>query len=147
MEAYSDIKNDLEEITRIHWEEVALNKDKIKLNPDWARYEALEKEGRLGIYTARCEGELVGYFWVLADYSLHYKDHMFAANDAIYLKKEFRKGLAGLKLIKYAEEDLKSRGISVLVINTKVHAPFDKLMERMKYNLIERVYTKYLKED
>jgi hypothetical protein len=31
-----------------------------------------------------------------------------------------------------------------LTINTKAHQPFDKVLERLKFNMIERVYSKYL---
>ena len=36
-----------------HWEEIALNKDSIALNPDVEAYQNLEDQGRLHIYTAR----------------------------------------------------------------------------------------------
>jgi len=34
--------------------------------------------------------------------------------------------------------------VSVLNINTKTHKPFDSLMEYLGFNLIERVYSKYI---
>jgi hypothetical protein len=34
----------------------------------------------------------------------------------------------------------------VLTINTKVHKPFDSLLERIGFSLKERVYAKYLGE-
>ena len=76
--------------------------------------------------------------------NLHYKDHIFAANDVIYLSAKHRKGLTGVKLIKFAETCLKQDGVSVLSINTKVHRPFDKIMDYLGFNLIESVYSKYI---
>ena len=127
-----------------HWDEIALNKDKIKLNPDWDAYESLEVQGKLKIFTARDDGRLVGYFVVIVGVNIHYKDHLFASNDIIYLSPEHRKGFTGIKLIKFAEKCLKTDGVSVLTINTKVHKPFDKLMDFLKFRKIERVYSKYL---
>lgn len=127
-----------------HWGEIALNKDKIKLNPDWDAYESLEVQGKLKIFTARDDGRLVGYFVVIVGVNLHYKDHLFASNDILYLSPEYRKGFTGIKLIKFAEKYLKADGVSVLTINTKVHKPFDKLMDFLKFRKIERVYSKYL---
>lgn len=106
----------------------------------------LEKLGNLGIYTARKNGKLVGYFVVVAERNIHYKDHIFAANDLIYLDPDHRKGFLGLKLIKYVEQDLKNMGVSVLTINTKVHRPFDVVMKRLGFSLTERTYSKYLGE-
>ena len=135
---------DAHKLLEAHWEEIALNKGKIALNPDWEAYEALEGSGKLKIFTARDDDRLIGYFVVIVGINLHYKDHVFAVNDILYLDKEHRKGRTGLKLIKFAEKCLKEDGVSVLSINTKVHKPFDSLMEYMGFNLIERVYSKYI---
>ena len=137
-------EKDCQELIRLHWEEIAVNKDKIKLNPDWDTYRTLENSDKLKIFTARVKEELVGYFVVITGSNLHYKDHVFAVNDILYLKKEYRKGRTGIKLIKFAEKYLRDDGVSVLNINTKVHKPFDVLMEHMGFGLIERVYSKYI---
>ena len=143
-EFLSDCRNDCQELIRLHWEEIALNKEVIRLNPDWGAYESLEDSNILKIFTARDSSELVGYFVVLVGRSLHYKDHIFAENDILYLHKDYRKGYTGIKLIKFAEKCRKEDGVSILKVNTKVHQPFDTLMSFLKFNLIERVYTKYL---
>jgi len=127
-----------------HWEDIALNKDKIKVNPDWDTYYLLEDQGKLKIFTARLEGKLIGYFVVIVAPHIHYKDHLFACNDLIFVSKEYRKGRTGLKLIKFAEKYLKEDGVSVLNINTKNHKPFHSLMKFLGYNSIETVYSKYL---
>lgn len=137
-------RDDCQELIRLHWEEIALNQEKIKLNPDWDSYETLEMNDSLKIFTARDGSKLVGYFVVLVGRSLHYKDHIFAENDILYLHQDYRKGYTGIKLIKFAEKCLKEDGVSILKVNTKVHQPFDSLMSFLKFNLIERVYTKYL---
>jgi GNAT superfamily N-acetyltransferase len=100
--------------------------------------------GKLRIFTARNKGTLVGYFVVIVNSNLHYKDHLFAANDIIYLHKDYRKGFTGIKLIKFAEGCLREDGVSVFAINTKVHQPFDVVLERLDFNMVEHVYSKYL---
>lgn len=135
---------DAQKLLKDHWEEIALNKSKIALNPDWDAYEDLEQAGKLKVFTARTDDKMIGYFVVIVGVNLHYKDHIFAVNDILYLDKDYRKGRTGLKLIKFAETCLKEDGVSVLNINTKVHKPFDSLMEYMGFNLIERVYSKYI---
>ena len=138
------VENDIRPLIQKHWEDIALNKDKIKLNPDWDAYYVLEQAGVLKIFTAREDDKLVGYFVVIIQYNMHYKDHLFASNDIIFLHPDYRKGRTGIKLIQFAEKCLKEDGVSVLTINTKVHKPFDKLMEFLGFGLIERVYSKYI---
>jgi len=146
LEDLASVRGEVDELFYKHWEEIAVNKDKIKLNPDWSFYETLDSMGLLGVYTIRESGTLVGYFVVVAKPHPHYKDHVFAVNDIIYIDPNYRKGLAGFKLIKFVEKDLKTRGVSVLVINTKVHKPFDVLLERLGFQNVERAYSKFIGE-
>ena len=143
-EFLSQVELDIQYLIELHWSEIALNQDKIKLNPDWSAYEELEKLNKLKIFTARDGDRLVGYFVVICGTNIHYKDHLFANNDIIYLHKDYRKGFAGIRMINFAEKCLQKDGVSVLTINTKAHQPFDKVLERLKFNMIERVYSKYL---
>ena len=144
IEKVSDCKKEVLPLIQKHWAEIALNQDLIKLNPDWDMYNKLESLGMLYAYTAREGDKLVGYFTVVATKGLHYVDHVLAACDIIFILPEYRKGRAGANLIKYAEKDLKAKGVSVLAINTKDHAPFDKLLQRLDYSLAERLYSKYI---
>jgi len=128
-----------------HWEEIAINKDHIKLNPDWEAYADLEASGNLKIFTARNDGALVGYFVVFVRKHIHYKDHLFAHNDILFLSEPYRKGYTGIKLIKFAEECLKADGVSVLTINTKTHRPFDGVLQRLGFNHVENIYSKFLR--
>jgi len=143
-EFVSQVEEEIKPLIAAHWEEIALNKEEIKLNPDWDAYALLEAEGRLKVFTAREGDLLVGYFVVVIGVNLHYKDHTFACNDIIFMHKDYRKGFAGIKLIKFAKKCLTEDGVSVLTINTKVHQPFDKVLERLGFNLIERTYSSYL---
>ena len=143
-ERISSIKGEIQPLIENHWSEIAINQDNIKLNPDWDTYYKLESLKMIKLYTARVDGKLVGYFTVVVTKGLHYIDHLFAATDVIYIAPEYRKGRAGYGLIKFAEQELKKDSVSVLVINTKDHAPFDKLLESMDYNLAERLYQKFI---
>ena len=93
-EFFSDCYGEAKELLNMHYEEIALNKDFIKLNPNIEQYEDAEKQGILKIFTARDEGKIVGYFAVLVNRSLHYQDHLYAHNDVIFLHPDHRKGFA-----------------------------------------------------
>lgn len=128
-----------------HWQEIAVNKEHIKLNPDWEAYADLEASGNLKIFTARDGSALIGYFVVFVRNHIHYKDHLFAHNDILFLSEPYRKGFTGIKLIKFAEECLKADGVSVLTINTKTHKPFDGVLQRLGFNHVENIYSKLLR--
>lgn len=145
LENFTSIKHEIRPLIEAHYQEIALNKEKIKLNPDWKEYARLDRAGALRCFTARKDGDLIGYFVVIVNKSLHYQDHLFAYNDVIFLAKGHRKGLTGVKLIKFASECMEAEGVSLMMVNTKVHQSFDKILERLGYNLIERVYSKCFK--
>tara|TARA_R110000764_G_scaffold187702_3_gene273017 strand:+ start:1655 stop:2110 length:456 start_codon:yes stop_codon:yes gene_type:complete len=143
-ESLANVKMELLPLLAEHWELVALNKGKIKLNPDWKAYARLDASGALRIFTARKDGVLVGYFVLIINKSIHYQDHLFAVGDAIFVLPDSRAGATGAKLIQYAEKYCKDAGVSTLTLNTTVHIPFDSLLLKLGFGLIERVYSKYL---
>lgn len=144
IENLAKVRREIEPLLMEHWNEIALNKDIIKLNPDWREYARLDEINALRIYTARKDNQLMGYFVIIVSRSLHYKDHLFANNDIVFLTKPARKGLTGFKLIKFAIESLKAEGVSKLHINTKTHQPFDPILERLGFEEIETVFSKVL---
>ena len=144
LESLANVKEDIKPLIKEHWQLVALNKNKIKLNPEWKEYARLDAAGALRIFTARKGTQLVGYFVLIVSKSMHYQDHLFASNDIIFVLPDHRAGATGNKLIQYAETYCKEAGVSLMTINTKVHIPFDALMIRKGFECIERVYSKYL---
>lgn len=143
-EFLSTCYDDMQYLLRIHWEEIALNQDVIKLNPHVKKYEDCEKSGFLRIFTARDDGKLVGYFALIVQHSLHYQHHIFATTDVIFLHPDYRKGRSGMKLIQFGLECLAQDSVSMVFINTKVHRPFDPLLKRLGFSHIENVYAKRL---
>jgi GNAT superfamily N-acetyltransferase len=127
-----------------HWENIALNKDTIPLNPLWNIYEKLEETGNLKIITARQDEKLVGYAAYVISPSLHYSSEIIADADVFWLDPNHRKGMAGMRLFKHAEKVLKSYGVTRILNKVKIHFDVGKVFERMGYNPIERVYSKSL---
>lgn len=143
-ENLANVKEELKPLLEEHWRLVALNQGEIKLNPDWKEYARLQEAGSLRIFTARQDRELVGYFVLMVSKSIHYKDHLFAVNDVLFVLPDSRAGATGYRLIKFAEDHCREAGVSLMMVNTKVHLPFDKLMIGMGFDLIERIYSKFL---
>lgn len=145
VERFEDVIEEMIPLLELHWEEIAHHKDKIKLNPDYALYQAMQDAGILHMVTARDDKrKLIGYFVSIVSPNLHYMDHIFATNDILYIDKEYRGKMVGIKLFKFAEEELKKLGVDVIVLHSKVHADFKVLVERIGYTHVENQYSKYI---
>lgn len=143
-EQYEEIVEDIQPLIKKHWKEIAIHQDKIKLNPDYSKYETLSAMGMIRFFTVRDKEKLVGYFVVFVQPHIHYSEHVFAMNDIIYLDPDYRGGKTAFNLINFAESTLANSGVSVLMINMKVHAPFDKLLRGCGFENTEMLYSKYI---
>jgi len=146
LELFSDMGEEMKPLFENHWEEVALYTDVIDLCPDYDKYKQLEEMGMVKIVTARKEEELVGYVVLFVQPHLHYLQDIWCSMDIIYLAPYLRKTGIGAELVKASEEVAKGCGASVLQFSTKVKQPFDTLMKWTGFDLVERVYSKCLKE-
>jgi len=143
-ESAQDCLEEIKPLIEMHWEEIALYKDKIKLNPDFDKYLLLDSMGMLHILTARDDDKLIGYFISFIQPSMHYKESVFATNDILYIDPTYRKGSVGYKLFKKAEKSLKEIGVDVIIIHAKVNNDFKPLMDKLGYERIEYNYSKHV---
>jgi hypothetical protein len=75
--------------------------------------------------------------------ALHYKSELFAHDDAFFLKPEFRKGTAGIKMIRAAEQMLQTKGVKRVIFHIKNRLKNGKVFEFLGYKPRE---TNYMKE-
>jgi len=143
-ETFDQVIDEIKPLLEDHWEEIALNKEVIKLNPNYEMYEKLCHAGVMRIVTARDDGKLIGYCICIIAYNLHYKDSLTATNDIFFISKDYRKGSTGVKLFIKNEEILKSYGVQRLIMNTKVHQDVGAIFERLGYKQTERVFGKLI---
>lgn len=143
-EQYNDVIDQIKPLLDDHYNEIALDKDAIKLNPDYGIYKSLCDSGTMRIITARDDAKLIGYCVCIIKYHLHYKDSLTAFNDIFYIAKEYRKGLTGVKLFIKTEEILKKYGVQRVAMNTKLHHDVGAIFDRLGYRETERVFTKMI---
>ena len=144
-ETFSQFIEDGMELVIDHWQDVALNKDDIPLDPNWDVYANLCDTGVAHIVTARTsEGELVGYSVCMLSPHLRYKGVKWAEGDVFFLHPAYRKGRAGIRLLKAAEKMMKALGAEKIYQKVKLHKDVGKVFEHMGYSAIERVYAKDL---
>jgi len=144
-ERWEDAQPGIAALCPRHWEEIALNKATIPLEPDWGRYQQLADLQMLETTTARNEaGDIVGYLIYIVAPHLHYKSSTTAMSDVLFLAPEYRRGTLGLKLLSRAEDRLCERGVQRVIQNVKLHNDWGAILERMGYAPIERIYSKML---
>jgi GNAT superfamily N-acetyltransferase len=146
VETYDQVVPDIKELIKLHYDEVALHKESIPLDPDWARYKVLEDNGMLFIATARDQSQLVGYSVFFVTRHMHYNSTLMASNDILYLHPDYRQGMSGIKLIKFSESELKKRNITKVLWHIKFQKDFRKILYRMGYVDEDAIVGKILKD-
>ncbi len=139
-----ELKDEFTSLAYKHWEEIATHKD-IPMSIDWESYEALDNSDHLVGMTARDgDGILVGYAVFILHYHPHYKEHIYAQQDVLFVDMSKRKTMAGvgLKLIRESEKVLASYGVDVIHHHVKVKHDFSPFLERLDYNFVEKIYEK-----
>jgi N-acetylglutamate synthase-like GNAT family acetyltransferase len=144
VESISQCVEEMSGLWDLHWQEIALDRQKIKLEPDVETFQMLEDVGQLVIVTVRNDGQLVGYHVSLVRPHLHYKSSLTAYVDMYFLHPDYRGGMAGYKMFKFVENVLKARGVDRIYSGTKLHKDMGKLFERLGYNETERLFVKWI---
>lgn len=148
--AVESLTEGLEEIKAllpIHWKELALNQDKVPLDPQYEVYLQRDASGAVIYVTLREYGKLLGYFVGFIAPGLHYKTCLTCHMDIFYVHPDHRSGRGGFKLYRAVEKELKRRGVQRLFAGFKLHMPDAKrLYEALGYAPCEETYTKWIGE-
>lgn len=129
------------ELFKEHYEEVAERQDVIELDPDLDKYKTLFDSGFLEIHTAREDGKLIGYsIWIVSPH-LHYKKSLTASSDIIFIHPAYRKGMFGVRFIKWTIEEVKKSNPQRILLHVKPHVDFGPILERMGATFLEKVYS------
>lgn len=124
-----------------HWHEIGLDRHRVPLHIDYARYALMERDGGLAAWTARDDdGRLVGYNVFFLHRHLHYASTLYAQNDVIYLDPDRRMGMAGVRLIKTALDGLKLMGVQKVLFHVKTGHDFGAVLERLGLGAVETIY-------
>lgn len=143
-ELLATCRDEIETLLPLHYDEIAVNKDVIPLDCNWAAYEKKERDGELHIITVRLDGRLIGYHVSFVTPHLHYKSTLMAFVDVYFLLKEHRRGRIGLGLFQEVEKSLKARGVVKVFSGTKLHSDISPLFERLGWHATETLFTKVL---
>lgn len=133
----------LEQLLERHYHEIAHFKD-IALDIDWEMYEKADELGKLRCFSARIDGELVGYVGHIVNRNPHYMGSLQAVQDVIFISPERRGIFAGSRLIAFSDQCLASEGVQVVYHHTKAAFPMDSILKRNGYALVDTLWAKRL---
>jgi GNAT superfamily N-acetyltransferase len=144
VEPYSKCLPELMQCYDLHWEELALNKDKVPLDPQYDLYEARDDAGQLLLVTLRETGRLVGYFIGFIAPGFHYKTCLTLTMDIFWTHPDVRGGFSGVKLFRLVEKEAKRRGVHRMFYGSKMHKDASRLFEFLKMEPVEIYYSKWI---
>ena len=144
VESFRERLPEFEYLLPQHYEELALNKDKVPLAPQWEIYFQFEDAGQLLFVTAREAGEIIGYFIGFVKPGLHYKTCLTCQMDIFYIRKDKRGGRLGIKLFQFVEKELKRRGVQRWFVGSKLHKDASSLFTYLGFDPVETYFTKWL---
>jgi GNAT superfamily N-acetyltransferase len=146
LESFEERLIELQALLPLHYSELALNQDKVPLDPQYNVYIERERRGELIFVVAREEGVMIGYFIGFIAPGMHYKTCLTCTMDIFYVHPEKRMGTTGLKLFRFVEAALKRRGVQRWFMGSKVQADASALFERVGASKVEVYYSKWLGE-
>lgn len=126
-----------------HYQELALNKDKVPLDPQYDIYLRRDAMGEVLFLTVRKLGELIGYFVGFVAPGLHYRTCLTLTMDIFYVVPEHR-GRIGIGLFRAVEKEAKRRGVQRMFVGSKCHKEASFLFERLGYEKVEVFYSTWL---
>jgi GNAT superfamily N-acetyltransferase len=132
-ELLCEVVQEVQPLLQMHYQELTLHKDVVKLDPQWKEYALLEQLGRFLVFTAREDGDLCGYNAFFLTRHLHYAGLTVAQNDVFFLAPDHRRGTTALRFLRYCEEQLRALGADKLVYHAKLSNNFAPILHRLGY--------------
>jgi GNAT superfamily N-acetyltransferase len=146
VESLTETLEELKPLFPAHYEELALNKDRVPLMPQYDIYLARDAEGQVLFVAGRDGGKLVAYFVGFVAPGLHYRTCLTLQEDIFYIDPEYRGHGGGVQLFLAVEKEAKRRGVQRMFVGSKLHKDASFLFEKLGYDPVEKYYSKWLGE-
>lgn len=146
---------ELKQLLDGHWRELALDQEKVELDPCWEIYQAREEVGELMFITIRENGKLMGYFVGFVAPGLHYRGCLTLIMDVFWLHPDLRgeDSLDQMESAMYSDElfnamraEATRRGVQRIFVGSKLHKDASMFFERLGYAECERYYSLWIGE-
>lgn len=144
VESLTERLPELMPILPLHYDELALNQEKVPLDPQYNIYLERDARGEVMLVAVRDSGALIGYFIGFVAPGLHYRTCLTLTLDIFYIHPDHRGNSTGAKLFKAVEAEAKRRGVQRMFVGSKTHLDASWLFERLGYTKVETYYSAWL---
>lgn len=144
IEQYRAVIGELKPLFPLHWEEVAIYRDKMPLAPRYKEYEQAADTGGLIMPIARENGRVIGYWPIFIKPGLHYGSTLTATMDILYVVPEHRGTGAARMLFEVTKKELQRRGVKLWWAGSKNHKEIEGFLELMGFEPQERYFSMWL---
>lgn len=143
IEPLSKCWNELMVLASQHWHETEGFRRGEPFAPSYARYIECERIGFFVMFTARDGEKLCGYAGMYITTSMHSQARI-SVEDEWFLLPEYRKGRNAIRLVKYVEGALASRGVTAIQMSAKIKNGAGRILEYLDYEATSTVFFKSL---
>jgi GNAT superfamily N-acetyltransferase len=144
VEPFLPFLEEVKPLLQQHWDELALHKDRVPLDPQYGVYRSRDADGAILLVTVREAGALVGYFVGFVAPGLHYQTCLTLQMDIFWVHPDHRGSGAGWMLFKTVEAEARRRGVQRMFVGSKLHKDASWLFARLGYEEVERYYSLWL---
>jgi hypothetical protein len=150
VERLSECLEELKPLFEPHWQELALNQDKVPLDPQYEIYLARENLGEVLCVVARDAGTVVAYFVGFVCPGLHYRTCLTLTMDIFWIAPAYRetdslgaieRDMLCTELFDQVKLEALQRGVQRVFYGSKVHKDTGKLFEAMGLVEVDRYYS------
>jgi GNAT superfamily N-acetyltransferase len=145
-ECVADIWDEFMVLASMHWAETGQAVPGfagIELKVNRPAYEAMEAAGQYRCFTARINGELVGYSTYLVGPSL-YHGLMTANHDVLFVVPQWRQGRIAIGLLKACDEALAGLGVAVVMQESPAEQDCGAIFRRLGYVPAGHTFVRFL---
>lgn len=133
-----------------HYQELALNQAKVKLDPNYPEYLRREAEGQVLCVVLREAGKIIAYFVGFVAPGLHYQTCLTLTMDIFWLHPDYRDQdslveieaqMLCMQLFEAVKAEGQRRGVHRPFFGSKFHKSADALFEALGMTQVESFYS------
>lgn len=144
VEDWLQVYPEISHLQDAHWQEVATNRDVIKLELDHNQIGITYAAGQMHVVTGRENGHLIGYHVSFVRPHIHYASSLSAYTDVYFIQKSSRNFKVAVGLFKEVERTLAQRGVQKMFTGTKRSLNAGGLFKMLGWTHSEDLYIKLI---